>query len=184
MRLLTSLIFSVYLFAQPAPGPIKSKTPIVAVPEVHSSSANFTADLMGVPDTRPGTWGNQGQVTWSITFKPPTGKRTRILHVDGDFLVWPPKPIVPGSSAGVLLALSSTAPGGSIYGTWMADNTFLYLQVATMGQPSRAAYDRDVKDGGLLMPDNTMIIKVAVWLNTTGTALHMEPTFTMKYQFE
>jgi hypothetical protein len=53
-----------------------------------------------------------------------------------------------------------------------------------MGQPTRAEYDRDVSKGGLLMSDNTLIVKVAVWLNTTGTAIHMEPTFNLLYQFE
>jgi hypothetical protein len=97
--------------------------------------------------------------------------------------MWTPLPIVGGSSAGALFALASTGPGGSVNGSLIADNTFLYVQVASDGQPSRAAYDRDVHVGGLLEADNTLVVKVAVFLNNTGTALHCEPTMTIQYQF-
>jgi hypothetical protein len=150
---------------------------------IYMASANFTVDLEGVIDKRAGDWGDAGSVTWNIVFTPAAGLRTRILSVAGDFLMWTPLPIVGGSSAGALFALASTGPGGSVNGSLIADNTFLYVQVASDGQPSRAAYDRDVHVGGLLEADNTLVVKVAVFLNNTGTALHCEPTMTIQYQF-
>lgn len=66
----------------------------------------------------------------------------------------------------------------------MADNCFLYVQVATGGKPERASFDNAVSAGGLLASDNTLYVKVAVWLNDTGLAIHMEPTWVTVLQVE
>ena len=66
---------------------------------------------------------------------------------------------------------------------YFVDNCFLYLQIATGGLPVRAPFDDDVSAGGLL-DDNTLYVKVAVWLNDTGLPVHMEPTMVIVYRLE
>ena len=66
----------------------------------------------------------------------------------------------------------------------MVDNCFLYVQQATGGKPERAAFDNDVRAGGLLSNENTLYVKTAVWLNDTGLAIHMEPTWVTVFQVE
>jgi hypothetical protein len=149
-----------------------------------SSATNFTADILGVPDTRPDTWGRAGVKTWRIQFKPPAGYRVRIARVYGDFLIWPRGTVEPGRFAGALFGLQTTAPEGSVRADWAADNCMLYVQTATGGQPSRAAFDYDVSAGGLLERDHALTVKVAVWLNDTEREIHCEPTFTMVYGWE
>jgi hypothetical protein len=158
-----------------------------------STAANFAYDLIGSPDARPGTWGMGGSQTYKLTFKVPTGYRARILRVYGDFVVWPRGTPLPdagdnvvGHSVGVLFGLSSTAPDGSLIasGGGASDNCFLYIQDSSKGESRRAPFDFDTHVGGLLQDDGTMLVKAAVWLNTTGLAIHMEPSFTIVFQFE
>ena len=148
-----------------------------------SLGTNFSADLYGQPDTRPDTWGTAEANYKAITFKPPDGYRVRILRVYGDYLIWPVGPVQSGRYAGALFGLQTTAPEGSVRADWAADNTLLYLQVATSGKPERAAFDVDVSAGGLLEPDHKLIVKMASWLNDTGMKIHMEPSFVVVYQF-
>jgi hypothetical protein len=37
---------------------------------------------------------------------------------------------------------------------------------------------------GLLESGNKLYVKVSQWMNTTGVAMHMEPTFTVVFRFE
>src|SRR5574337_1592266 len=134
-------------------------------------SFNMTADLLGKPDTRPGTWGKAESLDGYITFRPPDGYRVRILRVSGDFIAFPkvlPGAAVsirqPGAFAGALLALANTGPGGSIRADYLADACFLYVQLGLNWMPKRAEYDRDVSIGGLLLPDNKLKITLAVFL--------------------
>jgi hypothetical protein len=150
----------------------------------YSTAANFSDDLQGKPDSRPGAWGTGEVVIHRITFRPPVGYRVRILWVRGDFLVWPVGKVPEGTCAGALLGLQTTAPEGSDRADLAADNTFLYLQLATNGKPERAAYNHTVWEGGLLQSDHVLIVKLAVWLNDTGRRIHMEPSFVVVYQFE
>jgi hypothetical protein len=156
----------------------------------YSASSNFSVDLVGVADTRPDTWGTAGVQTWPVTFHPPAGYRVRILSISkGDLIAWPKMlpgdaPIAPGMVAGVLLGLSTTAPEGSTRCTPCADNTMLYIQAVTGAEGVRAPLPPGpIEAGGLLEADNTLIVKVASYLNTTGKALHIEPTFTITYEF-
>ena len=155
----------------------------------YSASSNYAADIQGVADSRDGCWGTADAVTWTMQLVAPEGYRVRITHIRGDFVSWPKTlqgeaPTAPGSYAGVLLGFGTTAPDGSKRCLPCADNTMLYIQDAVHMEPHRAAYDYDVKIGGLLEPDGKLMIKVAAWLNTTGRPIHMEPSFTIEYQYE
>jgi len=150
----------------------------------YSAATNVVVDLKGDPDARPGTWGTAGSVVWTIRFLVPAGYRVRILRAYGDFLIWPRGKVPEGAYAGALFGLQTSEPEGSRLADLMADNCFLYLQVATGGKPERAAFDHSVAAGGLLAKDNTLYAKVAVWLNDTGLAIHMEPTWVTVFQIE
>ena len=90
--------------------------------------------------------------------------------------------------AGVLWGLGSTvAPnqGDSARVQYSGEGTFLYVQgVVTPTMPLTRAVDYDTSVGGLLGQDNTLIVKVASFLNDTGAAIHLEPTFTMVFRWE
>jgi hypothetical protein len=65
------------------------------------------------------------------------------------------------------------------------DNSCAWVQdslTATHGS-SRISFDRDVSACGLLK-DGAFISQTFVALNTSGLAIHLEPTFTITYQFE
>ena len=151
---------------------------------VRSIATNFAEDIKGDPDNRPSTWGDAGYIVKRINFAPKPGCRVRIDRVYGDFVVWPIGLVPPGKFAGTLLGLQTTAGEGSIQADWAADNTFLYIQVATGGAPERAAFDYQVGPGGLLQSDNAMLVKMAVWLNDTGLVIHMEPSFVVQFHYE
>lgn len=159
-------------------------TAVSMMAQTYSAATNFSVDLIGVPDTRPDTWGTASYAVKAITFKPPQGQRVRILRVYGDLLIWPLGIVPQGKFAGVLLGLQTTAPDGSVRMDWGADNTMLYIQDATGGEPRRAAFDYKVSVGGVLGPDNKLIVKMATWLNDTGLPIHIEPSFVMVYRFE
>jgi len=150
-----------------------------------ADSANFTVDQQCVPDMRPGTTGTTaGLTSWRMTFNPPQGTRVRIVHLSGDLVAWPLTKS--GGHSGVLLSFQTTAPQGSIRCDPCASNTLLYIQdvVGGVRDGVRAPFSEDVKANGLLQPDNTLVIVVSAWLNTTGGAIHMEPTFTVTYRYE
>lgn len=148
-----------------------------------SAATNHSDDIEGVWDGRPETWGKAGFNIHRYTFSPPPGYRVRILRVYGDFVAWVRVPGDRQKCAGVLWGLQTTAPEGSIRADYMADNGMVYLQNATCGDPVRAAFDFDVKHGGLLEPDNILISKVAVFTNDMGS-IHLEPSFTLNFQWE
>jgi hypothetical protein len=153
----------------------------------YSTAVNFSIDLAGTPDTRPGTWGNTAFAQNLTTFTPSSGLRVRVLRIYGDFIGFPKDGIpAAGSSCEVGWGLKSTAPDGSTRLSTGYDNSFVWLQnVITSAVPScRASFDHAVEVGGLLESDHVMISQTFVALNTTGLTIHMEPTFTVVYQFE
>jgi hypothetical protein len=153
----------------------------------YSTAVNFSIDLAGIPDTRPGTWGNTGSAQNLVTFSPPAGYAVRVLTIYGDFTGFPRSGTPsPGTSCEIGWGLKTTAPDGSKLVSTGYDNSFVWLQnvVTSVAPACRAGFNFDVRTGGLLGPDNTMISQVFVALNTTGLTIHMEPTFTMVYQFE
>lgn len=149
----------------------------------YAASTNHSDDIQGTPDSRPGTWGSAGYNVHTFTFHPPVGYSTRVLRVYGNVQGFLRKPPAAGTCAGVLWGLQSTAPDGSARMNPAADNTFLYIQDATCGAPWRDAVDVDTHVNGLLA-DNVLYSKVAVFLNETGEAVHIEPSWTTVYQFE
>lgn len=159
-------------------------SPLKCIDSPCSVSSNFSADILGDPDTRADTWGRAGATAHRVTFRPPAGYRVRVLRVYGDFLIWPMGKVEPGRFAGALWGLTTTGPDGSIHADWAADNTMIYVQVATGGQPARAPVNFKTEDGGLLGPDHVLVSKMAVWLNDTGLKIHMEPSFTVVFRYE
>lgn len=155
----------------------------------HSASANFSADLYGPVDTRLSCWGNAEAWIFQIAFRPPEGYRVRVLRLRGDLVSWPrvlkgEPPVATGSYAGVLLSFHSTGPDASERCDYCAENHMIYVQDALSDKPVRTPYDMDTRIGGLLSADHKLNITVASWLNTTGYPIHIEPTFTVEYQYE
>jgi hypothetical protein len=150
--------------------------------QTHTSATNFSADILGQPDTRPGTWGTAGAATWQIKFTPPPDKVVQVLRVYGDVVAWPRGKVEKGYFAGVLFGLQTSAPDGSTRGTLLADNCFLYLQDVVTEEGKRTPFDLRF-DEVFLQPDNVLVVKVAVWLNDTSREIHIEPTFSVVYKF-
>jgi hypothetical protein len=171
-----------------------------------TASSNFAADLSGAPDTRPGCWGTADAAQWSVTFAPPAGYAVRIVAIHGDLIAWIKSlpgdaPTPAESAAGILLGLQSTPHAGmSGRCDWCSDmaprrlghgpaalqgTTMLYIQdaVAQLAPKSRAQYDLPAVNQ-LLGADNKLLVTVASWLNTTRKPIHVEPTFTVVYDFE
>jgi len=147
-------------------------------------SSNFSADLYGQLDTRPNTWGYAAAHQWTITFKQ---KEVRLLSAAGDVVAWPttkglrPVLVQPGTFAGVLFGLMTTEPEGSRYADWAADNTFVYIQGAVSNKPIRMQFNRTFN---VHLEDGKVVVRLASWLNDTGYAIHIEPTFTLGYTFK
>ena len=172
MRSLLSILFLVVTLLS---------LPLATYGETFYSSANFSVDLLGDPDTRPGTWGTAGVARWHVTFFPPAACLVEIHQVYGDLVAWPKGKVEEGRFAGVLFGLQTTGPEGSERGDWMADNCFLYVQDAVSQEPRRAAFSQRMRVR--LLPDNKLAVTVAVWLNDTGREIHVEPTFVLGYRF-
>jgi hypothetical protein len=162
-------------------------------PQQYSATVNIALDLAGKPDATPAAWGCSDAFASRVQFAAPAGYRTRILRIYGDFIAFPRSGIIPaGTSAEIGWGLKTTAPDGSTRVTYPGytasayDNSFAWQQGAvTAAQPStRLPFDIDVHAGGLLGPDNIMLVQSFVALNTTGLTIHMEPTLTVVYQFE
>ena len=151
------------------------------------AATNFTIDQGGTPDTRPGTWGSAASYPIQVPFHPPSGYRTRILRVSGDFTAFPKDGVIaPGEYSEVSWGLLTTAPGGSQRADFIADDCFLWNQGILTAQNAmvRMPFDYDVAAGGLLGPDNILVVQLSVSLNTTGLIIHEEPVFTLQYRFE
>lgn len=166
----------------------------------YSASSNITADLYGVADTRPGTWGFTDFADNNIVFAPPAGMRTRILQVYGNYYAMPkvvepgvsPAPVA-GGFTGLLWGFLTTAPGGSDRANPVADDCMAFYQAGMNGtDPIHFEFDFDIGKGvtpanptmGLLEADNILVNRMASFLNTLAVPLHMEAQYTIIYQFE
>lgn len=159
-----------------------------------STAVNFALDLTGTTDTTPTAWGSSGWFASKIQFHPPAGYRTRILHVYGDFIAYPKYPgIVPaGTSCEIGWGLKTTAPdGGALvtfpgYSATPFDNSMIWLQdfIDWKTPRTRLPFSEIVDVGGLLETDNVLLSQAFVALNTTGLAVHLEPTFVIVFQYE
>lgn len=150
-----------------------------------SSSTNWAADIQGTPDTRPDTWGTAGSVDIALHFQNvPARYRVRIERVYGDLIAWPKATPAPGSNAGVLVGLLSTAirdeyliPG--------QDTCMLYLQgVINGGNGARIPFDVRTAAAGLLEADNILLTRAATFLSTLAVPVHVELTLTAVFRFE
>jgi hypothetical protein len=181
----TPVVFFLASFALAAQTP----TPILGP---YSATSNFSIDLAGAVDAA--AWGSAGSIQIPIRFNAPAGYHTRILRIYGDFVAWAKTGVIaPGTSAEVGWGLKTTAPDGSARVTYPTapgssayDNSFAWIQNVVTSQNSspRATFDFVVSAGGLLGADGLMICQPFVALNTSGLTIHMEPTFTIVYQFE
>lgn len=150
---------------------------------VHSIHGNFTADLLGQPDTRPYTWGNDDTMVKTLTFVVPESCRVQILHLEGDFVAWPILGVTPaGTQAGTLLAISPTTVAASQYADYASDGCMLYIQAVTGGTPVRATFARDLVSG-ILDSDGKLNFTFADWLNNTGLIIHMEATLEIRFRY-
>ncbi|HLH45132.1 MAG TPA: hypothetical protein VKV74_19240 [Bryobacteraceae bacterium] len=147
----------------------------------YSASTNHSDDIAGAPDTFPGNWGTRGSNVHTMTFTPPAGYVTRILRVYGNFQGWMRNPPANRRCSGVLWGLRSNADDASPM-SYGSANTMLYIQDASCGDPFRDTVDVKIENG--LLPDNALNSVVAVFLNDTGSPVHMESSFTVVYQFE
>lgn len=150
-------------------------------------STNFSIDIVDVPDTRPGTWGNTGFFDFPIPFvNVPAGTRVRVTRIYGDFIMWPHGQIAQGSSAGGLTGLLTSNSGQSPFvGTGLgSQGCFFYIQSGCADQPARAPFDFNVANGGRLDSDNLMKLRIAVFLNNTGVKIHMETTMVVEFVYE
>lgn len=152
--------------------------------KLYSVASNFATSIAGELDLRPYTWGTAGYHEWPLVFYPPAGTRVRIVRLYGDLIAWPLGLPPEGTFAGVLVGFMNTGPEGSQIAYPAADNCMLYLQVGVGREPARADFDVDVSPGGLLREDNTLKVRLAVWLNTTGLPIHMETSFVAVFKFE
>jgi hypothetical protein len=144
----------------------------------HAITGNFTVELYGPVDTRPGTYGHADYVVWNQPFiNVPAGCRVQILHISGDLMAWAMGAVPAGTNAGLLVGAYSSAGAGSTRAAYAADGFFIYYQAGAGAAPARIQFNQDVTEG-YLSSDNTLNWKVAEFLNTTGFPIHMEVTFS------
>lgn len=135
---------------------------------------------------------------------PPSGHRVRVLRVYGDVVAWPQGVVEQGRFAGILWSLHSgpwTIDESVASESWVAtadgqieryqgvlhhaqDQTLAYLQDAVAQGPRRLSYDLDVAKIGLLDARQTLGSKLAVWMNSTGRAIHIEATINVIYRYD
>ena len=156
------------------------------------STSNTSFDVTGDPDGRPGSWGLSKAVPVRLKITAPPGYRVRILRISGDLVAWPKKGVLTGDQyAEVGWGLNTSLKDGSTYMSYpddpkatAYDNCMVWIQdviVATRGAV-RATFNRRVS--ALLNADGTMYSQAFVALNTSGLAIHLEPTVTVLYRFE
>jgi hypothetical protein len=72
---------------------------------LHVITGNFSAELYGTVDTRPGTWGHAEYAVCNQSFtNVPAGCQVQISHISGDLIACPWGAAPSGTSAGVLVA--------------------------------------------------------------------------------
>ena len=145
-------------------------------------ATNMTADIAGEIDTRPGTRGTAGSATVPIHFVVPSGCRVIVTRVYGDFIAAPNGVIPAGQMAYALFGLGTDAPDGSTDADLIASNTFLYYQAALSTQDG-ARIQFDVPNLSVVLPDGVLTEKVAVFFNTTGLSIHLEPSFVVVFEY-
>ena len=161
-------------------------------------TTNVADRLIGEVDLRPNQFGTAGVAIHNIPFKPPTGFRTRILRLHGDFTAvfverntfqdsWMMRYQASQRSyfAGALTSFRHTGPEGSPHADHVADNAMVYRQRFLHSRSPTGAVDYSEKIiNGLLQPDNILRIVHAVFNNTSGKFVQMETTVQIQFRFE
>jgi hypothetical protein len=144
----------------------------------HAITGNFSVELYGPVDTRPGTWGHADYVVWNQPFtNVPAGCRVQITRISGDFIAWAMGAVPAGTYAGVLIGAYQSGGTGSTRAAYAADGYFMYYQGGLSQYSLRIPFNQSVVEG-YLGSDNVLCWKVAEFLNTTGFPIHMEITFS------
>lgn len=179
---------------------VAAEAPTMNVVGPFSAAFNISADLTPVPDTRPGTWGSAAFADNNLQFNPPAGYRVRILKAYGNWFAMP-KVVDPGAGpypadhgyCGVLWGLLRTGVTGSTRLVPASDEAFAFYQGAIDGPPQTFPFDFTLEavaplseTMGLLDPDNIMVNRLAIFLDTLGDTvpIHMESQMVVVYQFE
>lgn len=167
--------------------------PLCLSAQTMTVTGNFPRDLCGPIDTRPNTWGRAEAAELPIKFNPPIGHKVRVTRIRGDLVSWPligscasstdpGRQISSGNYSGLLVGFSTTAPEGSKRCNWCADNTLLYVQDGLKsGEVRRTPFNWTMSR--LLEPDNTLVLKIATWLNTIGSPIHVEATWQAEIEW-
>jgi hypothetical protein len=164
-------------------------TTILGVPAV----VNFSYDIEGTQDTRPGTWGDTGVQQISDPFSLPAGVtgnyKVRITRIYGDFCAMPAGLTggtpTPGKFGAVLWGLTNSTPQGNPEEDFSAEGCLVWVQQFMNATDTyRIPFDFNVTREGLLNADNILQSKAAVFLNQLGCSIHMECTFVCEFQFE
>ncbi len=168
------------------------ETPLL--PELYYETGNFSYDLVGIPDTRPSTWGRASVQYSELSFNNiPANKQVRIVEITGDVTAWPiprDEPAQPshGHYAGVLGAIT-TVPrsSGSLRAFPSADDTLVYVQ-GIMGPqggvriPIHEEFDERVVNA--VLPHGKLWFKMSDYLNDTPFNTHAEITFKVTFCYE
>ena len=157
--------------------------------QVYSASTNVTTDILGTPETTVvDTWpSTAGYNDHPLVFTPPAGMRVRILRLAVNFVAAPSifKAVPSGTGAEVMWSALTTSVQNSPFVMPAAVGCLAWVQGLLTSHLDTLTKDtdRDVKAAGLLGPDNTLVIRLAVALNTTGLLIHEELTVNMEYEF-
>ena len=111
----------------------------------HAITGNFSVELYGPVDTRPGTWGHADSWVWQQPFtNVPAGCRVQILRISGALISWSKGAVPAGTYAGVLVGAYSSAGTGSTRAAYAADGYFMYYQARLSNYPIRIPFNQDL----------------------------------------
>lgn len=151
---------------------------------VYYVSGNVSIDIKGEPDSRPGTWGNAGAQYHEIKFNRPPGSRVRILLLQGDIVTFPWDQARSNGHAGVLASFT-TKPnpmGAANLCTLCSADVLHYTQTISSLEGDTRQFTRVFKNGYIL-PEDTLVIVQAVWLNTYDVPVHIETTYNIEFDY-
>ena len=168
-------------------------------------ATNVADRITGKVDLRPNQFGLAEAVEHDVEFFPPSGYRTRIVKLHGDFIGWfvekggfeelftmwfdPTQGLyrsqVRKYSVGMLTSLRHTGPEGSNHGWPVADNAMVYRQhvLDRWNTTARLDYSEPIINGRL-RSDNILRIVHAVFNNTSEKHVQMETTVQIQFVFE
>ena len=148
-------------------------------------STNLSWDAAGTVDSSPaGTWGTAASRADRIHFvNVPEGYRVQITRVAGDEIAGYVDSYKSGT-AYVLVGLETSTPYQSPYvaSGMGSEGCFVYKQAPVAPSGVRIPID-DAPSAAVLNSDNVLVIKQALFLNTTGAVVHMEATVVVEFMY-